>query len=315
MFTGALNRLNNIREPTRHISARRIDAEAQRHVCAITKAAGSSFYWAMRFLPRERRWAMFAIYAFCRAVDDIADGPDSRDEKLSRLREWRAEINRLYDSVPTALTARALREPVQQFGLQREDFLTVIDGVEMDAVGDITGPSLNDLELYCRRVAGAVGLLSIRAFGATHPKAEQFAIALGSALQLTNILRDIHQDAAVGRVYLPHEFLDRHGVTTRDPSEVLAHRALPLVCDDVAQMAEQHFREAESALAQYRDIALRPAVVMMVNYQRILARLVATRWQSPERRIGISGAAKLWIALRYGVLFGWNGGHETKKVA
>lgn len=317
MFTSAPDESDEMREPAhgRSAPARRREAEARRHVETVTKAAGSSFYWAMRLLPRDRREAMFAVYAFCRAVDDVADGPAPREEKLRRLQEWRAEIDRLYDAAPTGPTTRALRGPVRRFGLRREDFLAVIDGVEMDARQDIAAPTLAELELYCRRVAGAVGLLSIRAFGTAHPDAESFAIALGGALQLTNILRDLKQDAQAGRLYLPRELLDLHGVTARDPDEVLAHPGLAQVCDDLADMAERRFREAEAILARRRDKALRPAVVMMVSYRRLLVRLLATRWRSLDRRVGLPRTAKLWIALRYGLLPDRAGGDAATRGA
>ncbi len=278
------------------------DTEAAAHALAVTKAAGSSFFWAMRTLPNERREAMYAIYAFCREVDDIADGEDPASEKHRLLEEWRAEIGRLYDGGPVCLTARALSAPVRAFGLRREDFIAVIDGMDMDVDDGIEAPSMEELETYCRRVAGAVGLLSIRAFGASQPRAEEFAIALGSALQLTNILRDVKQDAEIGRLYLPREMLLAHGIQSRDPREVLSHPALPGVCADVAAMAWARFAEAEDALAACPGPALRPAVVMMMMYRLILERLVERGWNDLGRPIEISKARKIWIAIRYGLL-------------
>lgn len=270
------------------------------HIRAITKAAGSSFYWAMRILPAERRDAMFAIYAFCREVDDIADGDMSDSEKLRALEAWRRDIDAVYSGEPEHLTAMALVEPARAYGLEREEFVAIIDGMEMDARGQNRAPDMATLKLYCRRVAGAVGLLSIRVFGA--PGARDFAVSLGNALQFTNILRDLREDAAMGRLYLPRELLDAHGITGDDPDTVLADPALPAVCMDLARMAQAYFAEAEKDLQGQPRAALKPAVVMMMNYRRILERLIQSGWRDIDRAIGVSKTEKLWIALRYGLL-------------
>lgn len=270
------------------------------HIRAVTKAAGSSFYWAMRILPPERRDAMFAIYAFCREVDDIADGDMADAEKLRRLDMWRREIDAVYAGAPTYLTARALVEPAQTYALEQEEFIAVIDGMEMDARGEVRAPDMATLKHYCRRVAGAVGLLSIRAFGA--PDAREFAISLGNALQFTNILRDLREDAAMGRLYLPRELLEAHGVRSNEPDTVLSDPALPKICRELGHMAERFYADAERALEGQPRTALKPAVVMMMNYRRILRRLIESGWRDIDREIGVSTPEKLWIALRYGLL-------------
>ena len=278
------------------------DEEAKAHVRAVTVASGSSFYWAMRLLPRRRREAMFAIYAFCREIDDIADEPGSADDQRRRLDLWRDEIDALYSGTPTRLTARALAAPVRRFGLRREDFLAVIEGVEMDLGEGLKAPDFAELELYCRRVAGAVGLLSIRAFGAAgSARAEAFALALGTALQLTNILRDMVEDAERDRLYLPRELLDEAGIEAAPPGEVLRHAALPEVCGALARIAVERFDEARAALADCDRRALRPAVAMMVHYRRLLAALERRGWTRLDVPVRIPAPEKLLIALRYGV--------------
>ena len=309
MFPSSSNRLSSIWETARKgrssPDAGSPDMAAIGHVRTITRSAGSSFYWAMRILPRERREAMFAIYAFCREVDDIADGDDPVAAKRERLGEWRTEIHRLYDGRPTMLTTRALAGPVERFALQRKDFLAIIDGMEMDLAGAAAAPSMAELEAYCARVAGAVGLLSIRAFGASGSRPRDFARALGAALQLTNILRDLRQDAALHRLYLPRELLDAHGIGRDadgyDPDATMAHSALPAVCNALAVIARRRFAEAGQALADCDRRALRPAVVMMMHYSRILDRLVAGGWRDLDRRITLAKPVKIWIAIRYGL--------------
>jgi len=245
---------------------------------------------------------MFAVYAFCREVDDIADGEDDVGVKLDRLARWKQEIDRLFTGTPTFPTARALVGPIREFGLAREDFLAIIEGMEMDVRDTMRAPSLVDLEAYCDRVAGAVGLLSIRVFGAEADHARDFAIALGRALQCTNILRDLAEDAAMGRLYLPREILAARGIISSDPEVVLGHPALPMACQDFAALAEKHFSVAERALVDCPGRALRPAVVMMMIYRRMLDRMQRNGWQPTRRPIGLSKPEKLWIAFRHGIL-------------
>ncbi|HET6520469.1 MAG TPA: presqualene diphosphate synthase HpnD [Geminicoccaceae bacterium] len=279
-------------------------AAARAHVRAVVARSGTSFFWAMRLLARPRREAMFAIYAFCREVDDVADGDDPPAMKLARLAEWRAELDRLYAGRPTSFpTLRALAAgPVAAYGLRREDFAAIIDGMEMDATGRMVAPSLAELELYCARVAGAVGLLSLCAFGARGPHAPAVADALGQALQLTNILRDLHEDAAAGRLYLPRELLAAHGIAARDPDAVLADPALPAACADLAALARRRFDEAAAAIARGARRPLRPAIVMMTVYRRLLERLADRGWSEPGAPVPLSKAEKVWIAVRHGLL-------------
>ena len=201
-----------------HAAADQLGEDALRETIRHrVEAAGTSFYWAMRLLPRDRRNGMYAIYAFCREVDDIADGDRPVEHKLAALAGWREEIEALYDGRPRHLVARALSGPVRRYALRKEDFLAILAGMEMDARGDIRAPDLATLDLYCARVASAVGHLSVHIFGDSSDAAHAVAESLGRALQLTNILRDLAEDAARQRLYLPREILDRHGIRGADP--------------------------------------------------------------------------------------------------
>jgi len=191
-----------------------------------TSASGSSFYAAMRILPREQREAMFQIYSFCRQVDDIADSDGPRPERLAALQQWRDDIDALYQGRPPA-RLRDYVPSVRRFDLQREDFLAIVDGMEMDVPQDIRAPDLATLDLYCDRVASAVGRLSVRVFGLARDDGILLAHHLGRALQLTNILRDVDEDAGIGRLYLPREGLLHAGITSDDPLKVMADPALP----------------------------------------------------------------------------------------
>jgi phytoene synthase len=256
----------------------------------------------MRTLPKDRRDAMFAIYAFCREIDDIADDPLTPDERAAGLAEWRRDIERLYEGHPQKPTARALLLPVARYALRKEDFVALIDGMEMDASESFHGPSMATLTLYCERVAGAVGMLSVRVFGEPGDAGTRLAWALGQALQLTNILRDLKEDAERGRLYLPEELLARHGIAAREPAAVLAHPALPRVCDDLAALARQRFDEAIAAMRACDRRKIRPAVVMMHVYRRVLEQLIRRGWRRLDEPVKVSKAAKFWIALRYGLL-------------
>ena len=279
------------------------DVAAREHVRAVTRAAGSSFYLGMRVLPEDRRDAMFAIYAFCRAVDDIADGDAPDSAKLQALEVWRERIDGMYAGRPSDdPVVRALTPAVQAYGLDRADFLAVIDGMEMDTGVGMCAPTWERLRLYCDRVAGAVGLLSIRIFGDASDAARDFALTLGTALQLTNILRDLKDDARMGRLYLPAEELDAAGIAARTPDGVLADPALGVACAGVAARAKDSYAEAARLLGQCDARALRPAVVMMKLYGRVLDRLIASGWRDLDEEPGVPRIEKLWITLRYGLL-------------
>jgi phytoene synthase len=274
----------------------------QSTIAAKVQASGTSFYSAMRLLPPERRHAMYAIYAFCREVDDIADEGGSLEEKRAGLQEWRAEIDRLYAGRPVKPVAQALIAPVKTFGLRKQDFLAVIDGMEMDAERDIVAPDYNTLDLYCDRVASAVGHLSVRAFGAKEPEADEVAHHLGRALQLTNILRDLAEDAERGRLYLPKELLEQHGIPCADPKTVLQHPKLKKVCRDVAVLALDHFSKARAAMDRCAKGPMRPAAIMGAVYRAILKRLIAADWKRLDQPVKLPKWQKLWLAFRYGFL-------------
>ena len=271
-------------------------SDAAAYVRRIAARSGSSFVWGMRILPRARREAMYAIYASCREVDDIADGPGETADRLQRLAEWRTEVESLYAGRPSRPVAWALAPAVAAYGLQREEFLAIIEGMEMDVRDSMRAPSSAELDAYCRRVAGAVGLLSVRVFGATEPEARTLAVVLGRTLQLTNILRDLAEDAELGRLYLPRETLRAHGIETNEPAAALAHPGLPAACADLAADARAGFAETRRLLAHCDKRRLGPSVAMMEVYERILGLLEARGWHQPGREVRVSSAEKLWIA-------------------
>ncbi len=251
----------------------------------------------MRVLPRAQRNAMFEIYAFCRAVDDIADDPGPRELRREQLRRWRADIDALYGGAPPRHLI-GLAQAVQQFDLQREDFLAVVDGMEMDVVADIRAPDSATLELYCDRVACAVGRLSVRVFGMEREAGLALADHLGRALQLTNILRDLDEDAALGRLYLPREALRGAGIISADPVTVLANPMLGEACGVIVEQAKGHFRQAQAIMAQNPRRVVRAPRIMGEAYGLILDRLVARGFNPPRAPIRLPRARLLLIVLR-----------------
>lgn len=274
-------------------------AAARAHAEATVKRSGTSFAAGMRILSKARREGMYAVYAFCREVDDIADADSPLAEKRRGLSAWRAEIDRLYAGRPEFPTGLALLEPVRAFGLAREEFLLMIEGMEMDAEGPILAPPMERLLAYTRRVAGAVGMLSMPIFGAPPGEAsDRFARSLGDALQLTNILRDIGEDAALGRLYLPRELLDKHGAPA-SPAEIMSAQSLPLIAQELGALAKSRFAAARAALGALDWRVLRPALLMMGVYEHYLARLEARGWVATGPKVALSKVEKLAVSAQY----------------
>ncbi len=278
-------------------------AAAQAHVRQVVTGSRTSFLSGMRILSKPRREAMFAIYAFCREVDDIADEPDSLENKRAGLEAWRRAIDRLYDAdQPSGPITLALRQPIHAYDLPRAEFHAVIDGMAMDAEPPGPAPDWETLRLYCRRVAGAVGVLSIHAFGATDPAAWRLAETLGEALQLTNILRDIDEDAARGRIYLPAEALMAAGLPVDDAAALLQDARLDAACRAVVAVARADYAAVDRLLGQTDRRALRPALLMMGVYERTLDRLEARGWVPPRSGGRLGKWQKLHAALVQGLL-------------
>jgi squalene synthase HpnD len=268
---------------------------------AAPRASGSSFYAAMRILPPEQRDAMFEIYSFCRAVDDIADSSGPRPERVAQLQAWRRDIATLYDGTPPS-ALEGLARAVKTFGLRREDFLAVIDGMEMDVVTDIRAPDYATLELYCDRVACAVGRLSVKVFGLPDDLGLALADQLGRALQLTNILRDLDEDAELGRLYLPAEAMHEAGINSTDPAAVLAEPRIEWACHALIDRARAHFTKAEDIMARCPARGVRAPRLMGAVYKAILARLVARGFGSPRAPVRIPKALLLWMLLRHAIV-------------
>jgi phytoene synthase len=258
-------------------------------------ASGSSFYYAFHFLPPRRRRAITALYAFCREVDDVVD--EVRDEGVAqaKLAWWRQEVARAFDGAPQHPVAQALVPVVREFALPEEHFQAIIDGMAMDLV-QARYLDFSALELYCHRVAGVVGLLSAEIFGYTNPATRGYARDLGIAFQLTNICRDVGEDARRGRIYLPQEDLAKFGVT---PSSILRAEYSPAFTDLMAfefGRARDWYDKAMAQLPAEDRKAQRTGLVMAAIYRTLLDEIARDGYRVLDRKTSLTPVRKLWIA-------------------
>jgi squalene synthase HpnD len=268
-------------------------------VKARVAASRTSFHAGMAILPRERREAMYALYAFCREVDDIADDGGTVEQRMNGLQEWRARIADLFRGKASDNITASLLPAIARYGLVEKDFQAIIDGMAMDAGEPIFAPDEQTLDRYCDCVASAVGRVSVRIFGDDSAKALEVSHHLGRAFQLTNILRDLAEDAARGRLYLPRELLKEHFIAARNPNDVLRDPNLHFVCRKIAARAKAHFDAADLAMKECKPAAMRPARIMRAYYGAIYDRLVANDWRNPFTRVSLPQWQKFWLVLRH----------------
>ncbi|MDD4615738.1 MAG: presqualene diphosphate synthase HpnD [Alphaproteobacteria bacterium] len=271
--------------------------EAVKQVRKQVEASRTSFRAGMAVLPRERREAMYALYGFCRMVDDIADDSPSPEKASHDLMQWKARITGLFRGIPTDAITTALLPAVARYNLIEKDFRDIIEGMEMDA-RSIVAPDFATLDLYCDRVASAVGRISIRIFGAPSFAGEKVAHHLGRAFQLTNILRDLAEDAARNRLYLPRELLEKHGIMELSPQDVLKSPHLPDVCRDLAALAKDHFDQADTYMEKCPSETIRPARIMSAYYGAIFSLLLDSGWKNLGKRVSLPAWRKVLLLLK-----------------
>ena len=259
--------------------------------------SGSSFYYAFLFLPPPRRAAITALYAFCREVDDVVDETSDTAVAAQTLAWWRAEVDRLYAGEPTHPVTRALAPHVDAYAITRERLLEIIAGMEMDLY-QTRYLDFKGLAHYCHHVAGVVGLLSSNIFGATDPQTAEYAAKLGLAVQLTNIVRDVGEDARMGRIYLPVDELQRFDVKAAD---LLAGRTSPAFVALMrfqSERAKAIYAEALSLLPAVDRRPQRPGIIMGAIYRTLLDEIERADFAVLHQRIGLTPVRKLWIAWR-----------------
>jgi len=271
-------------------------AAAYARCAEVTRRSSSNFYYAFMLLPRERRRALYAVYAFCRFVDDIADdGAAAEPQEL--LERWRAELEQVYAGTVERPVSRALAANVHRYNIPRRYFEEVIDGVEMDLTRKRYA-TFADLELYCRRVASAVGLICIEIFGYRNPQTRVYAEKLGLAFQLTNIIRDVSEDAARNRIYLPVEDLARFGVSEEEILQSRQSAGFDQLMAFETERARGYYREALNALPAEDRGSMLTAEGMRLIYSALLERIARSGYRVFERRHRVSTSRKLILVGR-----------------
>ncbi|HKJ70613.1 MAG TPA: presqualene diphosphate synthase HpnD [Gammaproteobacteria bacterium] len=269
----------------------------QQYCADKAAASGSSFYYAFQFLPSPKKEAIHALYAFCREVDDAVDEVSDPTAAQARLAFWRGEVEAVFGGSPQHPVGQALAEATRHFELEKSYFLEIIDGVEMD-LHQSRYATFSDLQLYCYRVASVVGLLSIEIFGYSDRRTRKYAHNLGIAFQLTNILRDVAEDAARGRIYLPQEDLEAFGVSEAD---ILARRPSPefgrLVAFEI-ERAGEYYRHALEELPESDRYRQLPGLIMAAIYRRTLGELARSEESVLTHRIRLTPLRKFWLAFR-----------------
>ena len=255
----------------------------------MVKKSGTSFFLSMRMLPSPKRHAMYTIYAFFRHIDDIVDGNAQPEEKLELINAWRQELDNIYDKkVPTTEIGRKIYKNCMRFKLPKEEFIKMMDSISMDLPEPLQAPSLQKFNQYCRGVAGVPGSLTLRIFGCEDEALiEKLSTTLGRALQITNILRDVKEDAQAQRIYIPEELLEKAGITSREPESVLVDKNLAIAREELARIAEADYKEAFEQIKLLNKKAARPVRMIAYIYKRYFDIMKNRGWEiiSPKPRI------------------------------
>jgi len=262
-----------------------------------TRGSGSSFFYAFLFLPDDQRRAMMALYAFCREVDDIADEVSEQQVAMSKLQFWRHELSRAFAGKAQHPVGHELYWCAAHFPIAEELLVEILDGMQTDIMG-LPFIKQSDLSLYIYRVAGVVGLLSIEVFGYTQRQSRDFATHLGEALQLTNILRDLAEDAAIGRIYLPQEARSRHKVSDQAFKNGVVDASMQQLLLEYGDKAEQAYRTAIESLPAVDRESLRPSIVMGAIYYTYLRKLRKNDFNVWQKPVHILPLRKIWVAWR-----------------
>lgn len=262
-----------------------------------TAKSGSSFYYSFLFLPKNKRLAITALYAFCREVDDIADAEMDNNIKLVKLEWWRSEIESLFEGSANHPVTQALISPIKDFNLEKQYFIEIIDGMEMD-LKKVRFANFEELNLYCYRVAGVVGLLSASIFGYQDKQTLEYAKKLGLALQLTNIIRDVYEDSLRDRLYLPLDELEKFSVTENDIFQRKNTESFQKLMRFHAERAHQSYQEAFDTLPLQDRYTQKTGIIMAAIYENTLNEMEADGLQILKHKVAIPPLRKIIIALK-----------------
>ena len=252
----------------------------------------------MKILEKEKKNAMFAIYAFCKKTDSIADSFELKSIKKKKIKELRIEIEEIYNNKLNNNFRKTLKYYIDKYKLNKKYFLDIIKGVEMDINDIMICPSKKIFNLYCYRVAGAVGLISLKIFGYYNKKSKSFGLYLANALQITNILRDIKEDKSMGRMYIPRYILDKNGIKTNKIILILKNKKFPDACKNLSKFADLNFNNADKVLKSCSKKKLKSAILMMDTYKLLLKKLKKRGWDSLEEKVNLTKFEKFFLFLK-----------------
>jgi len=267
-------------------------------------SSGSSFYYSFLFLPVKQRQAIIALYAFCREVDDVVDETHDAEVARTQLNWWRDEISRLFHHQPQHPVTRALESVIKDYDLPEEHFLEIIDGMEMDLDFD-SYPTFKELSLYCHRVASIVGIMAAEIFGFQDRATIKYAHNLGMAFQLTNILRDVHEDLQRGRLYIPLDELGKHQVTLKDLQAGDYTPNVKALLASQAERARHYYQQAFDLLPEQDRYPQRSGLIMATIYQSTLDEIEHDDFNVLTHRVSLTPIRKLWLA--------WKTARQEKK--
>lgn len=266
----------------------------------IVKKSRSSFFWSMRLLPKAKREAMYTIYAFCRHIDDIVDKDLPLKEKKELLAAWREEIDNIYEKkTPATEIGRRIYKNCMRFNLPKQEFIKLIDSISMDIPHPLQAPKMDQFLKYCRGVAGVPGSLSLRVFGCQDESLiEELATSLGNALQITNILRDVKEDAQSNRLYIPREYLQKASIKSKNPSEVIVNKNLAIAREELAKMAAEDYAKASQIIPFLDKQVARPVRAIAAIYRKYFDLMQKRGWEVISPKPRISKFNKFSLALR-----------------
>lgn len=266
----------------------------------MVKKSGTSFFWSMRLLPTAKRNAMYTIYAFFRHIDDIIDGPAPVEEKVEMINAWREELDNIYDrKLPTTDIGRKIYKNCMRFKLPKEEFVKMIDSISMDIPNPVQAPTLKQFNSYCRGVAGVPGNLSLRIFGCSDQQMiEDLATCLGNALQITNILRDVKEDALAGRLYIPEEILQKAGISQRDPLSVVVDKNLAVAREELARIANADYEKAFEIIKKLDKKSAKPVKAIAYIYKRYFDMMSNRGWEIVSPKPHVGKMIKFFLALK-----------------
>lgn len=266
----------------------------------IVKKSGSSFFWGMHILPTKERRAIYTLYAFCRHIDDIVDGDKPLSQKMELINAWRQEIDNIYDKkVPASEIGRSIYKNCMRFNIPKRELVSLLDSISMDLPNPVQAPDFSDFNRYCHGVAGAPGSMSLRILGCKDETLIQnLSESLGKAMQITNILRDVREDAAADRVYIPRELLQKAGITVTEPQQIVVDKNLAKAREELAQIAAKEYDRAFGLIKKLDKKISRNINAMAYIYKRYFDIMQNRGWEIISPKPSISRFLKLFLVLK-----------------